>query len=47
MDWVVALVRPEAARPIPAHAIALDVVLVTNNRREFIRDYGLRLENWV
>jgi tRNA(fMet)-specific endonuclease VapC len=32
---------------IAAHAIALDVVLVTNNRREFNRVAGLRLENWV
>lgn len=32
---------------IAAHALALDVVLVTNNLREFKRVPGLRLENWV
>lgn len=32
---------------IAAHALALDVVLVTNNQREFERVPGLRLENWV
>ena len=32
---------------IAAHAMALDVVLVTNNTREFERVAGLRLENWV
>lgn len=32
---------------IAAHALALDVVLVTNNLREFQRVPGLRLENWV
>ena len=32
---------------IAAHALALDVVLVTNNQREFKRVPGLRLENWV
>jgi tRNA(fMet)-specific endonuclease VapC len=32
---------------IAAHALALDVVLVTNNIREFSRVSGLRLENWA
>ena len=32
---------------IAGHAIALDVVLVTNNTREFIRVDGLMLEDWV
>lgn len=31
----------------PAHALALDATLVTNNTREFERVAGLRLENWV
>jgi tRNA(fMet)-specific endonuclease VapC len=32
---------------IAAHALALDVTLVTNNEREFARVPGLRLTNWV
>lgn len=32
---------------IAAHALSLDVVLVTNNVREFRRVAGLRLDNWV
>jgi len=32
---------------IAAHAIALDVILVSNNQREFSRVAGLRCENWV
>ncbi len=32
---------------IAAHALALDVTLVTNNTREFERVPSLRLENWV
>ena len=32
---------------IAAHALALDVVLVTNNEREFKRVPGLRVENWM
>ena len=32
---------------IAAHALALDVTLVTNNVREFQRVPGLRLENWI
>jgi len=32
---------------IAAHARALDLVLVTNNEREFRRIDGLSIENWV
>ena len=32
---------------IGAHALALDVTLVTNNKREFERVKGLRIENWI
>ena len=32
---------------IAAHALALDLTLVTNNTREFARVEGLRLENWA
>ena len=32
---------------IAAHALALDLTLVTNNVREFSRVRGLRLENWA
>ena len=32
---------------IAAHALALDLTLVTNNVREFRRMPGLRLENWA
>ncbi|MEI7539132.1 MAG: type II toxin-antitoxin system VapC family toxin [Comamonadaceae bacterium] len=32
---------------IAAHALALDITLVTNNVREFERVPGLRLENWI
>ncbi|MEQ1312522.1 MULTISPECIES: type II toxin-antitoxin system tRNA(fMet)-specific endonuclease VapC [Acinetobacter] len=32
---------------IAAHALALEVVLVTNNTKEFERIDGLKLENWV
>ncbi len=32
---------------IAAHAKSLDLILVTNNTREFERVEGLRLENWV
>lgn len=32
---------------IAAHARSLDLTLVTNNRREFDRIPGLKVENWV
>lgn len=32
---------------IAAHALALDMVLVTDNTREFERVPGLRVENWL
>jgi tRNA(fMet)-specific endonuclease VapC len=32
---------------IAAHALSLDVTLVTNNEREFNRVPGLRVENWL
>ncbi len=32
---------------IAAHALALDMVLVTNNPKEFKRVSGLALDNWV
>ena len=32
---------------IAAHAIALDVTLVTNNPRDFAATPGLRIDNWV
>ncbi|RKU01790.1 VapC toxin family PIN domain ribonuclease [Burkholderia sp. Nafp2/4-1b] len=32
---------------IAAHAVSLDVVLVTNNERDFVGYPGLRLENWL
>lgn len=32
---------------IAAHALSLDVVLVTNNEREFRRVPGLEIANWA
>lgn len=32
---------------IAAHALALDCTLVTNNKREFVRVEGLRVEDWT
>jgi tRNA(fMet)-specific endonuclease VapC len=32
---------------IAAHAKALDLTLVTNNTREFMRVVGLKLEDWT
>ena len=32
---------------IAAHALALDVTLVTNNLADFASYPGLRIENWV
>ncbi|MDR5748773.1 type II toxin-antitoxin system VapC family toxin [Caballeronia sp. LZ029] len=31
---------------IAAHAVALDVVLVTNNTKDFVSYPGVKLENW-
>lgn len=32
---------------IAAHALSLDLILVTNNEKEFSRVRGLKSENWV
>lgn len=32
---------------IASHAMAADLVLVTNNKREFARVRGLKIENWA
>jgi tRNA(fMet)-specific endonuclease VapC len=32
---------------IAAHALAADLILVTNNEREFRRVKGLKIENWT
>jgi tRNA(fMet)-specific endonuclease VapC len=32
---------------IAAHALSLDLTLVTDNTREFARIPGLRVENWL
>ncbi len=32
---------------IASHALAIDVILVTNNDREFRRVSGLRVESWI
>jgi len=32
---------------IAAHSLSLDLILVTNNEREFVRVQGLKVENWV
>jgi tRNA(fMet)-specific endonuclease VapC len=32
---------------IAAHAVSLDVTLVTNNERDFAAYPGLRIENWL
>jgi tRNA(fMet)-specific endonuclease VapC len=32
---------------IAAHALALDVTLVTNNLKDFVRYPGVRAENWL
>jgi tRNA(fMet)-specific endonuclease VapC len=44
-----ALGRPVGSNDflIGAHARSLDLTLVTNNRREFERMPGLRVENWA
>jgi tRNA(fMet)-specific endonuclease VapC len=32
---------------IAAHALSIDLTLVTNNHREFVRVPGLRIEDWL
>ena len=32
---------------IAAHAVSLNVILVTNNERDFVAYPGLRIENWI
>ncbi|MEW6345348.1 MAG: type II toxin-antitoxin system VapC family toxin [Paraburkholderia sp.] len=32
---------------IAAHALSMDVVLVTNNERDFVAYPGVRIENWL
>lgn len=32
---------------IAAHAVSMDVVLVTNNERDFVGYPGVKLENWL
>lgn len=32
---------------IAAHALALDIILVSDNTREFLRVPNLKLENWI
>lgn len=32
---------------IAAHALAADLILVTNNEREFARIHGLKIQNWA
>jgi tRNA(fMet)-specific endonuclease VapC len=39
--------RGKLDRFIAAHALALDLVLVTNNERDFADIPGLRIENWT
>lgn len=43
----VPLQRGRFDRLIAAHALALDVVLVTNNEADFADVPGLRVENWT
>lgn len=39
--------RDHLDKLIAAHAVALDVVLVTNNLRDFTKYPGLKAENWL
>ncbi len=32
---------------IAAHALSLNLILVTNNEKEFCRIHGLKIENWA
>lgn len=47
MMRAIALKRTNFDRLIAAHALRLDVVLVTNNSRHFADVPGLRVENWT
>lgn len=40
-------VRASYDRLIAAHALSLDLILVTNNERDFADIPGLRVENWT
>ncbi|WP_375381318.1 type II toxin-antitoxin system VapC family toxin [uncultured Sphingomonas sp.] len=44
---LVPLKRTNFDRLIAAHALALDLTLVTNNERDFADVPGLRVENWT
>ena len=39
--------RGQLDKMIAAHAVSLDVVLVTNNERDFSSYPGLKIENWL
>lgn len=39
--------RGKLDRLIAAHALALDIVLITNNERDFADVPGLRTEDWT
>ena len=39
--------RDQIDKLIASHAISLDVALVTNNERDFVAYYGLRVEKWL
>ena len=39
--------RDQLDKMIAAHAVSLDVVLVTNNERDFSSYPGLKIENWL
>ena len=44
---VMGVERTSFDRLIAAHALSLDVALVTNNLRHFLKVPGLRVENWT
>ena len=39
--------RDHLDKLIAAHAVSLDVVLLTNNERDFSKYPGLKIENWL
>lgn len=39
--------RDALEKLIAAHAVALDIALITNNEADFVNYPGLRIENWV